>query len=148
MSSHKITPWATAETLENEHRVKAFLEDLWNVDLCERDTYDPIDWDIVQDGQQMGVIELKSYNRKTFDSPTVFLNIRKFIALRDWHRRNDKPAFYMVNFLDQIRYINVMHVSTAEPIMGGQKDGPRKTDWEPMYLVPVADMKLIATKGN
>lgn len=148
MTLHRVTPWATAQTLENEHAVKTFLQDVWSVEVQERYHYDPIDWDVWQGGEQIGVVELKNYNRNAFDTPTVILNIRKFIALRDWNREFELPALYMVNFLDEIRYIDIRRVSTAEPVMGGQKGGPRSTDWEPVYMVPVADMKLLAKKGN
>lgn len=128
--------------------VKSFLEDTWDVEVFERDHYDPIDWEIYQHGELIGAVELKNYNRNAFDTPTVILNIRKFIALRDWNRDNELPALYMVNFWDEIRYIDIRRVNTSEPVMGGQKGGPRSTDWEPVYMVPVADMKLLAKKGN
>ena len=146
---HGTTKYATPETLANERRVKAFLEGLWGVELRERGHYDPIDWDIVAEGKFAGVIELKNYNRTARQEPTVILNVRKYIALRDSNRNSidDLPALYMVNFLDEIRYIDIRNVNPTEPVMGGQKGGSRSTDWEPVYRVPVSSMTLLAKKG-
>jgi hypothetical protein len=152
---HQVTKYATQETLENEQQVKAFIQQVWGVEIWEREHYNPIDWDVRLGDQQVGCIELKTYNRTADDSPTVIMNLRKYIALRDQYQAvlRERPntqykALYMVNFLDQIRYIDVMDVSTAFPQMGGQRGGPRSTDWEPVYKVPVASMKLLAKKGT
>lgn len=145
---HHVTQYATQETLDNEQRVKAFLENLWNIELLERGQFDPIDWEIIKDGQTWGVIELKNYNRTAFQDSTVILNVRKYIALRDWQNNSDLPAFYLVNFLDEIRYIDIRAVNPVFPVMGGQRNGSRSTDWEPVYKIPVSSMTLIAKKGS
>lgn len=148
--SHGVTRYATEQTRANEQMVAGFLERVWNVEVIDRPHYDPIDWDVYEDGYQIGVIELKSYNRTAFQEPTVICNVRKYIALRDYSRESpdDLPAIYMVNFLDQIRYIDVRNINPTFPVMGGQKGGLRSTDWEPIYRIPVDSMKLLAKKGN
>lgn len=144
---HETTTKATPETLAKERQVAEFLEQAWDVTVVERDHYDPIDWDIhVPGAGKVAVVELKSYKRKAFDYPTVILNARKFIALRD-ASQDGTHAFYMVNFLDEVRYIDCMDVDISHPILGGQKNGPRSTDWEPVYMVPVSQMTLLAKKG-
>jgi hypothetical protein len=147
---HFVTKYATQETLDNEELVGAFIQKVWGVDLHPRGQYDPIDWDIYKDGDLVGVGELKNYKRTARQEPTVILNVRKYIALRDWHLHStgELPAFYFVNFLDELRYIDVMAVNPTFPQMGGQRGGPRSTDWEPVYKVPVSSMNLLAKKGT
>lgn len=118
------------------------------MDLFERGQYDPIDWDVYSDGEQVAAVELKNYKRTAFQEDTVILNVRKYIALRDFNRTSDLPAFYMVNFLDEIRYIDIRAVNPTFPEMGGQRGGSRTTDWEPVYKVPVSSMTLLAKKGT
>jgi hypothetical protein len=146
--THNVTRYATEETRNNERMVSAFLEKAWNVEILDRGHYDPIDWDIIEDGEQIGVIELKSYNRYASKDPVTICNVRKYIALRDWNLETDMPAIYMVNFLDEIRYIDVRNINPSHPVMGGQKGGPRSTDWEPVYQILVSSMKLLAKKGK
>ena len=145
---HYVTPYATQETLDNEQRVKAFLEEVWGVELLERGQFDPIDWDVYKDGDQIAAIELKNYKRTALQDDTVILNVRKYVALRDFNRNSDLPALYLVNFLDEIRYIDIRAVNPTFPEMGGQRNGSRSTDWEPVYKVPVSSMTLLAKKGS
>lgn len=152
---HGVTKYATAETLLKEQQVRKFVEKVWAVELHERPHFDPIDWDILSNGVTVGCIELKSYNRTANQSPTVIMNLRKYIALRDQFRNvatetgnTFYKALYMVNFIDEIRYIEWGNVRTGNPVMGGQKGGSRSTDWEPIYQVPVSEMVLVTKKGE
>jgi hypothetical protein len=145
---HSITTHANAETLSNETKIKAIVQDRWGVQIVERDHYDPIDWQVYRSQVLVAAIELKSYNITAFQYSDAILNLRKYIALRDWCRTYGLPALYMVNFLDEVRYIDVRNVDISFPVLGGQKKQVRSTDWEPIYKIPVSSMKLLAKKGK
>ena len=97
----------------------------------------------------VGVLELKSRSHASTTYSTVFLNVRKWGSLMLYHLGLGCPALFVVRFTDEYRWINVLEIDASHMKMGGTKHLVKShTDIEPVILVPVSLMQVIApTEG-
>lgn len=131
--------------LKSEDAIKNAVEQAWNCTLHHFGRLCPLDFYAVRDGRMVGIIEAKSRSHNASAFPTVFLNVRKWLALTMASVGLGVPALYVVRFLDGIRYISVHDIDAAEMRIGGtqKKAIQGHRDIEPVIEVPVASMRLL-----
>lgn len=101
----------------------------------------PIDWYAVRSGRIVGVLELKSRAHEERKYPTVFLNVRKWLALSLASVGLNVPAIFVAKFVDGVRWIKVQDVDASRIKIGGTKHIVKSSsDIEPLIEVPIASM--------
>lgn len=126
----------------NEDEVRTVLEKAWNCSIRSFGRLSPVDFYAERHGRLVGVLELKSRTHESTRYATVFLNVRKWMALQMAGMGLGCPALFVVRFTDGLRYILVDAVDATQVRMGG---GNRKvsshTDIEPVIEVPIRSME-------
>jgi hypothetical protein len=136
--------FTTEEDMMNEELVADILREKWRCELHSFGTFAPIDWYAVRDNQMTALIELKSRSHSAQEYPTVFLNVRKWLALTFSSMGLRVPAIFVVKFSDEVRWIDVAKINTENHKMGGTLSKVKSvTDVEPVLEIPVGDMKLL-----
>ena len=134
---------ATAYNLNNQSEVGEVIEDGWACKLHDLPHLFYVDWYAEREDKLIAWIEFKQYRQKSFDREHVWMNVnRKYKTLSGLS--SVAPAFYFVRFDDGVlKYINVKNVGQYEIIEAGEYNrwGPGKHDLEPVYNIPIAEMK-------
>lgn len=137
--------FANAQDKTSEREVAAMLESAWKCKVHQyRMPYSPIDFYAEKGGKMAALLELKTRSHASTQYPTVFLNFRKWIALRMATTGTGVPAIFVVRFTDGLYYINVAEVDARRMIIGGCKRIVKANqDIEPVIEVPVEDMQCL-----
>lgn len=137
----------TAEDERNEQSTARLIEDQFHCSLRPFGCLSPIDWFAERDGRLVGVLELKARTHASDKYPTVFLNVRKWLALLLAANGLSVPALFVVRFTDCVRYILVSDIDASKVRIGGTKCVVKsRSDIEPVIEVPVGDMREIASQ--
>ena len=128
----------------NESAVSRAVEVAWKCELHHFGRLCPLDFYATRHGRLVGVLELKSRAHASGKYPTVFLNVRKWIALMLAQTGLGAPAIFVVKFLDCVRFIPVAQVDASRVRIGGTARIVKShTDVEPVIEVPIDGMKLL-----
>ena len=104
----------------------------------------PIDFYAERDGRMCALLEVKCRSHLSTQFGTVFLNVRKWLALTMGSVGFGVPAFFVVRFADKVLYINVADVDASSHRIGGTKKIVKSSsDKEPVIEVEVSAMKEI-----
>lgn len=105
----------------------------------------PIDYYAERDGRMSAVIEIKSRSHDSGAYPTVFLNVRKWLALTMASVGLGVPAFFVVRFTDRVMYVDLAGIDASSNRIGGtSRIVKSKTDREPVVEVPVSSMREVS----
>jgi Holliday junction resolvase-like predicted endonuclease len=141
--------FSTPADREAEDRAAAILERRWNCKLHRYEPFDRIDWYASRDGETVAFIELKTRSHPAGQYPTVFLNYRKYRELFSSWENSRKPHLFVVQFQDQLRYIDVLCIdATRIPVRGCNRIVKSPLDVEPVIEVPVSSMKVLSQGGE
>jgi hypothetical protein len=141
------TIFKTDEDDEVERQVAVVLAEAWKCEVKSFGRIAVIDWWFGRDGRLVGIGELKSRSHASTKYPTVFLNVRKWLALTLGSIGLGVPAMFVVQFTDGLRFINVAKIDATRNMIGGCKEIKKARDVEPMIEVDVAKMNVLkATK--
>ncbi len=132
-----------------ETDVAAMLERAWHCTIAPFGPLAPIDFYATRDGRLVGVLELKTRSQASDRFPTVFLSVRKWLALTLAETGLGCPAIFVVRFADAIRWVSVRTVDASAVELGGcalprnRRRGAitGASDREPVILVPIATMR-------
>jgi hypothetical protein len=101
-----------------------------------------IDWYAERNGRLVGLLELKARSHATTAYPTVFLNVRKWMALWLGAFGLGVPSLFVVRFTDDVRWIALSDIDARSARVAGCKRTVKsETDVEPVIEVPVGAMK-------
>ena len=126
-----------------EHETAQLLAKAWNCEVRPVGPLCPIDYYALRDGRLVGLIEIKRRYHPVGTYPTVYLNLRKWLALQLAALSGGAPVF-VVRWDDETRYIDVREVDASKITVGGETAVIKShTDIEPVILVPVANMKIV-----
>ena len=130
-----------------EDRAARVIESAWRCKLHRFPHYNGVDWYAERAGMMVAVLELKTRSHDSTKHDTVWLNIRKWLALGMARIGLGVPALFVVQFTDQLRYVDLGRIEADKHrIAGCRKVVKSYTDVEPVIEVEVASMKLL-TKG-
>lgn len=135
----------TAEDQEAENATAAMLEKRFDCQLRRFGMLAPVDWYATRHGRLIGVLEFKTRSHSSGAYSTVFLNVRKWLALSLASVGLNVPAVFVVRFTDGIRWIRLDLVdATKNRIAGTVHLVKSRNDQEPIIDVPIAAMRVIA----
>lgn len=128
----------------NEEEVAFRLADGWRCQVRSFGMLAPVDWYAIRDGRLVGVLELKSRPHPSSRFPTVFLNVRKWLALRLAATGLGVPDLFVVRFEDGIWWTPVSEIDASRiQIAGCTRSVKSRSDVEPVIHVPVAAMRAL-----
>lgn len=136
--------WDTEEDARNESEAQKIIEAKWQCELHRFGQMAALDWFATRHGRMMALIELKSRTHASDHYPTVFLNVRKWLALMLGEAGLGCTGLFLVKFTDGLFWIPVAQVDGTKHKVGGLKLIKKAvSDIEPVIEVPVASMKRI-----
>lgn len=127
-----------AERLEAE--VAKSLEDAWRCLIIKFAKLSPIDWYAERDHRTVGLLELKTREKKHDEHQTVFLAVRKWLALLLGSIGMGVPGLFVVRFTDGTFWIPVREIDPSRHMIGGRTDRGAPNDIEPGIRVEIAKM--------
>lgn len=144
MNSDGTPLFATRNDAAAEDATARLVEQTWGAELHKFGPLAPIDFYAMRHGRVVGVLELKTRTHTSDRYPTVFLNVRKWLALRMASMGLGVPAVFVARFEDGARWIGVEQVDASKARMGGcLRVVKAASDIEPVIEVPVASMRPI-----
>lgn len=126
-----------------ENAVAAKLEAAWGCKLHRFAALHPIDFYAVKHDRMVAVVEIKSRKHASGTFPDVFLSVRKWTRLYEAAWMLDIRAFFVVQFTDGIRRIEVTDIDASKHKIGGCNKVRSVSSQEPVILVDVKDMKEV-----
>lgn len=138
----------TDEDMRGEREVAQELERVsgWKVHYFGK--YNPVDFYAEKDGRVIAVLELKRRNITSRQHETIFLSVRKMLALQlAGIGLNVKPLF-VVRFIDGLFVLKVNDFIPTQPVIAGRTDRGYSTDQEPIYRVPIRLMNRVSQSGG
>lgn len=104
----------------------------------------PIDWWAGRNGRLVGLLELKARAHPSSQYPTVYLNVRKWLALTLGSTGLGVPSLFVVRFTDAIKFIAIGEVDASSHSIAGvgrPRSRQSDSDTEPIIEVPIPSMK-------
>lgn len=128
----------TQEDRDAEREVASQIEAAWHCELREFGALSPVDWYAVRMSRMIGVLELKARSHSVSAYATIFLNVRKWLALSLAQVGMGVPAVFVVKFSDDLRWIPLVDIDPQRlSIAGCRRLVKAKNDIEPIIEVPV-----------
>lgn len=142
--------FANAHDKANEEDVRAAIESAWGVEIRRYGGhFDAIDFYALRGQKIAAHLELKSRTHESTKYPTVFLNVRKWMALTMTWLNMGVPSLFIVRFTNEIRWIDVKNVDARNIRLGGcSRVVKAKSDIEPVIEVPIGQMNTLRKRGN
>ena len=135
----------SAEDERSEDEVARIIERQWNCKLVSLGKLASIDWIGLRHGRVVGVLELKTRNHASSKFPTVFLNLRKWLALTLAAVALDAPAIFVVRFRDALMWTPLSRIDPQRVKIGGCREIVKsRNDIEPVILVDISLMSRLA----
>jgi hypothetical protein len=134
---------ATADDLRRQAAAAGLIGRCWGCEVHAFAPFSPLDYYTVTDGRMSGLIEIKSRSHPAHQYPTVYLAVRKWLALMLGEVGMDLHACFVAAFTDSTRWIYARDVDASRLTVGGRSDRGRTFDREPVIHVPVVDMSVL-----
>ena len=136
--------FATEADNQSAREVANLIEARTGAKLYAFAPFAPIDYFAVKDRDVRGFVEVKTRSHAVGTYPTVFLNMRKWWQLLQWHVCTGLKVSYVVRFTDGIRWIRIQDVDARRVQLGGCNGYVKsRLDIEPVILVPLEDMTVL-----
>lgn len=136
--------FASDYDLANEERAKAAIEAAWSCTLHRFGRLCAIDFYALRAGRLVGFVEVKSRTHESARFDTVFLNVRKWLALMLAEVGLGAPSIFVANFTDTIKFMPVAEIDARRVRLGGTAQIVKShSDIEPVIEVPVSAMRTI-----
>lgn len=139
--------FATAEDRSSEAQTARLLEQRWRCELRRYGELSPIDWFAVKDGRVSAMLELKTRSHEHDRYSTVFLNVRKWLALMLSEAGLGVPGLFVVRFSDSLYWARVRGGMGRVAIGGCREIVKARSDIEPVIHVPISDMRKLEEGG-
>lgn len=139
--------FATVGDTRNEDEVASILSAEWKCEVNRFGMLAPVDWYSTRHGRLVGILELKSRAHDYGKFPTVFLNVRKWLALVLASQGLGVPAIFVVRFTDTLCWCPVQEINPGINKIGGC--GARmksSSDVEPVIEVPVGLLRPVGAR--
>jgi hypothetical protein len=134
----------TANDAKNENEVAQSIAAAWKCSVRSFGKLAPIDFYAERDGRLVGLLELKSRPHLSNKYLTVFLNVRKWLALSLGAVGMGTVGVFVVRFDDGIRWIQVSEIDATRFRIGGCARVVKSiSDIEPVIEIPVVTMRKL-----
>lgn len=127
-----------------ERDVAEQISAIWKCELHSFGSLSPIDWYAVRYGRMVGVLELKARGHTAETYPTVFLNVRKWLALSLATIGLHVPAIFVVKFIDKTCWTPLAEINASRVVIGGcARQVKAVNDIEPVIEVPITILRRL-----
>jgi hypothetical protein len=132
-----------------EEAVAAQLASAWGCEIHRFAGLSVLDWFATRQGRMVGVLELKARSHPIAQYPTVFLSVRKWLALQFGALGLGVPGIFVVRFADALKWIPVADVdASAVRLTGGIRRNRGASDIEPLIDVPIAALRALSSQES
>jgi hypothetical protein len=100
----------TEDDRKTEQEISAYLSEVWECSVRPFGALCPVDWYAERYGRLIGVLELKSRPHDFAKYSTVFLNVRKWLALNLAAIGLGCPAVFIIRFNDGIYWCRISDI--------------------------------------
>lgn len=128
---------------ENERVVAAQMEAAFKCTVHDFGSLNDVDFWLEKDGALAAYVEMKTRTQSSTKFPTVYLSIRKWLAMNLLSVGVEVPCLFVVKFSDEVRWINLKDVDARSTHICERSDHRAANDREPVVLVPVSDMTIL-----
>lgn len=133
--------FATAEDAAAEQEVFAAVARVWGCEIYPFGPLSPIEAYATRHGRLVGLLEVKHRSHSYGHYPTVFLNVRKWLALILGSSGLGVPAVFAVRYEDGIWTIEVNRVDARRVSIGGTRQVVKaRSDIEPVIEIPIDEL--------
>jgi hypothetical protein len=94
-------------------------------------------------GRLVGVLEIKRRTHALGTHPTVYLNLRKWLALVLSATGLGVPALYVIGWADALGWVSVTDIDARCIRIGGWANPRTRADIEPVIEIPVSSFKRL-----
>lgn len=122
------------------------LSKAWNCNLHSFGDFSPVDWYAEREGRTVANVEIKVRTHASDTYPTVYLSMRKWLALSLANVGMGVPGIFVAQFTDGLYYIDVGEVDARRHTIAGRRDRGAANDLEPIIEVPIVDLCQISAK--
>lgn len=132
------------ETACDERRESAVAVEIskkWKCDSIKFGEADNINHQLSRNGKVMALCEIRCLNLASFDHPSFMIPYENIKKARIMAQQQRVPAFIVVHYEDDIRYINV------EEIPNWLAEGGRVSEDEPRDMTEVAHYEMERLKS-
>ena len=134
----------TADDRASEEEVAAILSQRWNCEFGRFGHLSALDWFVTRHGRMIGVAELKTRSHPSTQFPTVWLNVRKWLALQLMVVAAGVQATFVVRFTDGIFYCRLADIDAQQMRVAGCKRVVKaRSDIEPVIDIPVSTLTRV-----
>jgi hypothetical protein len=137
--------FATTQDRQSEAVVADLLGRAWQCDLHRFGELCALDWYATRYNRLVGVLELKTRTHASDRYPTVFLNVRKWLALHLASVGLGVPGVFVVRFTDTIRWCHAGLGMGPVTIGGCRTIVKARSDIEPIIEVSIDHMNRMHT---
>lgn len=137
--------YTAPEDIVNEDALKARIEKAWSCELHRFGKLCAIDFYALRHNRMVGLVEVKFRDHPMDQYPTVFLNVRKWLALMLGQQGLGVPATFVVGWPDgNARYLPISDIDTSDIRMAGAARLVKShSDIEPIIFVRLEDMRQL-----
>jgi hypothetical protein len=137
--------FASAADRFGQAEVAELLARQWGCEVRLFGPLCPIDYYALRNGRLAAVIEYKGRSHAFAKHPTVFLNVRKWLALMLAETGLGVPAVFVVRFTDGLWWVRVARINASAVALGGCAGQVKShTDVEPVIHVPTSVLRPLA----
>lgn len=137
----------TDEDIQGENEVAKELERVSGWKVHSFGKFNPVDFYAEKDGRVIAVLELKRRNITSTQHNTIFLSVRKMLALQMAGIGLGVKPLFVVKFIDGLFILQVNGFIPTQPIIAGRTDRGYVMDQEPIYKVPIRLMNRVSQSG-
>jgi hypothetical protein len=143
-TSDGLRVFSQPEDHASEEAAARILEAAWKCRLHRFAQFDSIDWWAERDGRMVALVEIKTRSHAAGKFPTVWLNVRKWLAMSLGSAGLGVPALFVVRFADSLRWVNVGQVDASQQRIAGCRQVVKaRTDREPVIDIPVVQLREV-----
>ena len=99
---------------EREFAVATMIEARWECEVHGYGDLSPFDWAIVKDGKVKALAEFKSRDNDSLKYKTIFVSLRKYIDIMRGAVAMKCKAFYIVEYHDQVKFLELSNEGKTE----------------------------------
>jgi hypothetical protein len=127
-----------------EYDVANILAVAWKCELHQFGALCAVDWYATRFNRMIGVLELKSRAHPFGTYSTIFLNVRKWLALQLASVGLGVPAIFVVKFTDRIVWTSIAAIDARAMRIGGCRELVKsRSDIEPVIDVPIMLLRKV-----
>jgi len=134
--------FSTADDIAKQAAVRRACERVWHCTMRPFGSYAPIDYYAERDNTLVAVVEIKCRDHPMGKHDTVWLNVRKWLALSLASVGLGVAPIYVVGFTDALCWVDVRTIDASRvQIAGCRRVVKSHSDIEPVIDIPIGQLR-------